>query len=83
MAKSPLTKGLTAGKTGRILGTGMTVNPAFDNTNSGRRAKALLRIHQTAGVRNEAPKSGPAQPNSGVGGRKQSGGSANIKGGRI
>jgi hypothetical protein len=82
MAKSPLTKGLTAGKTSGLIGNGMTVNPALDNTNTGKRAKALLGIHQSSGVKAEKPKSGPTQMNKGVGGRKESGG-GRITGGRI
>lgn len=82
MAKSALTKGLVSGKSSsRLLGQGMTVNPALDNTNSGQRAKRLLSIHQTAGVRGIPPKSGVARPNSNVGGRKESGG-GRITGGR-
>lgn len=81
MAKSALTSGLVAGKSStRLLGQGMTANPVLDNTNSGRRAKRLLSIHQTAGVRNLPPKSGPAQRNSGVGGPRQAG-STEISGG--
>jgi len=83
MAKSALTKGLVSGKSSaRLLGQGMTVNPALDNTNSGKRAKRLLAVHQTAGVRSVPAKSGPSQANSGVGGRKESGG-GKIRGGNI
>lgn len=83
MAKSALTKGLVSGKSSaRLLGQGMTVNPALDSTNSGKRAQRLLSVHQTAGVRGVPAKSGPSRPNSGVGGRKESGG-GRISGGNI
>lgn len=83
MAKSALTSGLVAGKSSsRLLGQGMTVNPALDNTNSGQRAKRLLQIHRTQGIQNLPAKSGPARPNSGVGGRREAGG-GRIRGGVI
>lgn len=83
MAKSALTSGLVAGKSSsRLLGQGMTVNPALDNTNSGQRAKRLLQIHRAQGIRNTPAKSGPAQPNSGVGGRTEAG-ATRLRGGVI
>jgi hypothetical protein len=82
LAKSGLTKGLVAGRSSGLIGNGMTVNPAIDNTVSGKRAKKLLAIHASQGSRAERPKSGPAQPTNRASGRRESGG-AKIRGGTI
>lgn len=82
MAKSPLTKGLVAGKSSGILGAGMTTNPAIDKTNSQKLAAALLANRATKGVKARPPLSGAKRPAKGTGGKKLSGG-ASIKGGRL
>jgi len=81
MAKSSLTKGLVAGKTGRLLAAGMTVNPAIDKSNSSRNAARALEIHAKQGVKTGPVRDGAVQPTNRANGTKVSGG-AKLKGGR-
>jgi hypothetical protein len=82
MAKSPLTKGLVAGKSSGLLGAGMTTNPAIDNSNSAKVAKALLANHAQKGTKALPPRTGAAQMAKGVNGPKLSG-ATSIRGGRF
>lgn len=82
MAKSALTKGLVAGKSGPVLAGGMTVNPAIDKSNSSRNAARGLEIHAAQGVKALPPRTGAARMSNGANGQKVSGG-GRLKGGRF
>lgn len=80
MAKSQLTRGLVAGKTGPMISMGP--NPAIQPSLKDTEARKALANHDQQGVIPARVRSGPSQPTGQGNGRKITGG-ASIRGGGI